>query len=213
MSVRTSQRTLNCDLTGPLLHHKNSICANGKYSNVHVWINLFWAKCNTSFYQHNLPKHTRVFQKVKCVLVVDVTHICDKPITSVQITSRVQFCATPWKQLWSRGVGALPEGSTRSPKLKYGKSFYIKQLYITDLWLKRHLLTALALGNPKAKVPYTTLLPSQVKNFPADLKFAPPSSFGIQSLKRILDAADAIYFDCKCTYVSTREVWSLWFAR
>ena len=46
-------------------------------------------------------------------------------------------------------------------------------------------------------MPYSILLPSQVKNFPANLKFGHPS-FGIQSLKRILDAADAISIDFKC---------------
>lgn len=57
---------------------------------------------------------------------------------------------------------------------------------------------ALGVGNLKAKVLYTALLPSQVKCFPPDLTFGPSSSFGIYSLRRVLDVTDAISFDHKC---------------
>ncbi len=50
-------------------------------------------------------------------------------------------------------------------------------------------------------MPYATVLPSQVKTFPAGLVFGTPSSFGVRSLMRILDAAGAISFDCKCVGV------------
>ncbi len=56
---------------------------------------------------------------------------------------------------------------------------------------------ALATGNPKAHVPYASLSRCNIKNFPSELKFGHPSTFGNDALCRILDCAEDIQFDCK----------------
>ena len=44
-------------------------------------------------------------------------------------------------------------------------------------------IVAAAIGKPRARVPYSSLSPSSVKKFSAELKFGPPSSFGIKNLR------------------------------
>ena len=55
---------------------------------------------------------------------------------------------------------------------------------------------ALAVGNPKARVPYSSIESDNIviENFPEGLKFGPPSSFGNASLQKIIDSADKITF-------------------
>ena len=55
-------------------------------------------------------------------------------------------------------------------------------------------IIAAAIGKPKARVPYSSLSPSSVKNFPPGLKFGPPSSFSTKNLRCILDVAEDIEF-------------------
>ena len=52
----------------------------------------------------------------------------------------------------------------------------------------------MAVGKPKARVPYSSISALNVRGFPADLRFGPPSSFSEQSLKCILNNADDIEF-------------------
>lgn len=61
-------------------------------------------------------------------------------------------------------------------------------------WKIWHFYIALAVGNPKARVPYSSMHNVTVENFPEGLKFSPPSSYGTAALKKILDNADDITF-------------------
>lgn len=72
-------------------------------------------------------------------------------------------------------------------QLKYNLLCYCTKVYI-------NFIVAAAIGKPKARVPYSSLSPSSVKNFPAGLKFGPPSSFSARNLRRILDVAEDIEF-------------------
>lgn len=63
-------------------------------------------------------------------------------------------------------------------------------------------IVAAAIGKPRARVPYSSLSSSSVKNFPAGLKFGPPSSFSTKNLKHILDVAEDIEFVGTCAMFS-----------
>lgn len=67
---------------------------------------------------------------------------------------------------------------------------------VTILEVHTGIFIALAAGDPKARVPYASLSQHNVKNFPSELKFGHPSTFGNDALCRILDCAEEIQFDC-----------------
>ena len=91
--------------------------------------------------------------------------------------------------------------------LKYGKSFYKTALRYQS-WIETSSPHSLGSWESQGKGAIRNPAALSSKEFSSRSEVWTPSSFGIQSLKRILDAADAIYFDCKYTYVSTRELWS-----
>ncbi|XP_065891892.1 general transcription factor II-I repeat domain-containing protein 1-like [Dysidea avara] len=53
---------------------------------------------------------------------------------------------------------------------------------------------ALAVGGPKAHVPYESLQPSLVAGLPPGVEWKRPSHYGINTLKLIVENADNIYF-------------------
>jgi len=56
---------------------------------------------------------------------------------------------------------------------------------------------ALAIGDPKAHIPYESLQQLQVTGFPPGLEFKRPSHYGIMNLKLIIECADNIIFKGK----------------